>query len=384
MSCVANGRPVYIAGTGMTRFGKFRDKSATELGQRAALSAILESDIDPRRIEAGYVGCVFGGMLAGQRVFKELGLLGRPIVNVENACSSGGTALAEAWIAVASGAYDTVLVLGLDKLSDLGGGVLPLGTDDPDIQQGLTMPALYAMRTRAYIEKYGGKIEEVAAVTVKNRRHAKSNEYAQYRTPVSVEDVMASRMIADPVTLLQMCPNADGAASVVLSSQKIASNSRANIRVLSSVVASGTFEQGYRDLTIPDVTVRAVAQAYEEAARGPNDIDVAEVHDAAAIAEVIYYEALGFCEQGGGLRFLESGASTLGGSLPVNPSGGLLCRGHPLGATGLAQVVEVTRQLRGTVEERQVEGAKTGLAHSTGGGIWGVDNGACTVHILGV
>lgn len=384
MSCVANGRPVYIAGTGMTRFGKFRDKSATELGQRAALSAILESDIDPRRIEAGYVGCVFGGMLAGQRVFKELGLLGRPIVNVENACSSGGTALAEAWIAVASGAYDTVLVLGLDKLSDLGGGVLPLGTDDPDIQQGLTMPALYAMRTRAYIEKYGGKIEEVAAVTVKNRRHAKSNEYAQYRTPVSVEDVMASRMIADPVTLLQMCPNADGAASVVLSSQKIASNSRANIRVLSSVVASGTFEQGYRDLTIPDVTVRAVAQAYEEAARGPNDIDVAEVHDAAAIAEVIYYEALGFCEQGGGLRFLESGASTLGGSLPVNPSGGLLCRGHPLGATGLAQVVEVTRQLRGTVEERKVEGAKTGLAHSTGGGIWGVDNGACTVHILGV
>lgn len=378
-----SSRPVYIAGVGTTCFGKFPNRSLVSLGQEAALAAIHDSGLTARNIEAGYVGCVYGGMLIGQRIFKELGLLGIPIVNLENACSSGGTALAQAYLAISAGAYDVALVLGVEKLSDLGGGVLPLVADDPEIEQGLTMPALYAMRTQSYLAKYGGCVEQVASVTVKNRRHAALNERAQYRKPVTVDEVMISRMIAEPVTLLQMCPNADGAAAVVLVNDKALIDG-VKVQVLSSVIGSGKFNQGYRDLARSDITMRASRKAYENAARGPEDVDVAEVHDAAAIAEVIYYEALGLCEEGEGIAFLQSGASALGGKVPVNPSGGLLCRGHPLGATGVAQVAELTYQLRGSAGLRQVEGARTAIAHCTGGGIWGVDNGACTVHVLGV
>ncbi|WP_322989951.1 thiolase family protein [Hoeflea sp.] len=375
---------VFVIGGAMTPFGKHPDVSAEALAQTAVLEAIEDAGIDRRSIEAAYVGSVFQGSLAGQRVLKDLGMTGMPIINLENACSSGATALSQAWMAVATGQVETALVIGLEKLSVRGSGPLALSTGDPEIDQGLTMPALYAMRTRAYFDKHGGSINQVAQVTVKNRKHAANNRYAQFRDACTVEEVMASRPVADPITLLQMCPNADGAAAVVISAKPKTSGHGKNVKILGSVVASGKFSQGYRDLTVPDISIQAAQRAYEMAGIGPKDVNLAEVHDAAAIAEVIYYEALGFCEPGEGLHFLSTGESSIGGRVPVNPSGGLLCRGHPLGATGVAQIVEIMWHLTDRAGDRQVEGAKIGLAHCTGGGIWGVDNGACSIHVLGV
>lgn len=375
---------VFVIGGAMTPFGKHPDVSAEALAQTAVLEAIEDAGIDRRSIEAAYVGSVFQGSLAGQRVLKDLGMTGMPIINLENACSSGATALSQAWMAVATGQVETALVIGLEKLSVRGSGPLALSTGDPEIEQGLTMPALYAMRTRAYFDKHGGSIDQVAQVTVKNRKHAANNRYAQFRDACTVEEVLASRPVADPITLLQMCPNADGAAAVVISAKPKTAGHGKNVKILGSVVASGKFSQGYRDLTVPDISIQAAQRAYEMAGIGPKDVNLAEVHDAAAIAEVIYYEALGFCEPGEGLHFLSAGESSIGGRVPVNPSGGLLCRGHPLGATGVAQIVEIMWHLTDRAGDRQVEGAKVGLAHCTGGGIWGVDNGACSIHVLGV
>lgn len=367
----------------MTPFGKFIDQSAEALAQRAVLAALKDADMGRGTIEAAYVGSVFQGSLIGQRVLKDLGMTGIPIYNVENACSSGATALSQACLAVAVGQVDTALVVGLEKLSKQGGGPLALDTGDPEIEQGLTMPALYAMRTQAYLNKYGGSMEQVARVTVKSRRHAARNPYSQFRDPCTVEEVLASRPISDPITLLQMCPNADGAAAVIVS-RKAPTDGRTAVRVMGSVVSSGKFAQGFRDLTLPDISIEAARRVYEMAGVGPEDVDLAEVHDAAAIAEVIYYEALGFCGAGEGLALLEAGETEVGGRIPVNPSGGLLCRGHPLGATGVAQVVEILWHLTGRAGDRQVEGARIGVAHCTGGGIWGVDNGSCSMHVLGV
>lgn len=375
---------VYILGGAMTPFGKHLDKSAEVLAQTAVMDALKDADVGRSEIGAAYIGSVYQGSLSGQRVLKDLGMTGMPIYNLENACSSGATALSQACLAVAVGQVDTALVVGVEKLSSRGSGPLALDTGDPEIEQGLTMPALYAMRTRAYLDKHGGRMDQVVQVTVKNRKHAAKNQYAQFRTLCTVDEVMASRPIADPITLLQMCPNADGAAAVIVSRKPSSSSARKKVRVLSSVVTSGKFSQGFRDLTVPEISIRAARSAYEMAGIGPEDVDLAEVHDAASIAEVIYYEALGFCESGEGLSFLERGETTIGGKIPVNPSGGLLCRGHPLGATGVAQVVEIMWHLTGQAGERQVEGAKIGLAHCTGGGIWGVDNGACSIHVLGV
>ncbi len=377
------GDNVYVRGGAMTPFGKFVDQSAESLAQKAVLGALKDAGVARDAIDAAYVGSVFQGSLIGQRVLKDLGMTGIPIYNVENACSSGATALSQACLAVAVGQVETALVVGLEKLSKQGGGPLALDTGDPEIEQGLTMPALYAMRTQAYLNKYGGRMEQVAQVTVKSRRHAARNPYCQYRDPCTVEEVLASRPIADPITLLQMCPNADGAAAVVVS-RKPPADGRAAVRVMGSVVSSGKFAQGFRDLTLPDITISAARKVYEMAGVGPEDVDLAEVHDAAAIAEVIYYEALGFCGPGEGLSLLEAGETAVGGRIPVNPSGGLLCRGHPLGATGVAQVVEIMWHLTGRAGERQVEGARIGVAHCTGGGIWGVDNGSCSMHVLGV
>ncbi len=368
----------------MTPFGKHLDKSAEFLAQTAVMDALKDADVGRCEIGAAYIGSVYQGSLSGQRVLKDLGMTGIPIYNLENACSSGATALSQACLAVAVGQVDTALVVGVEKLSARGSGPLALDTGDPEIEQGLTMPALYAMRTRAYLDKHGGRMDQVVQVTVKNRKHAAKNQYAQFRTLCTVDEVLASRPIADPITLLQMCPNADGAAAVIVSRKPPKSSAREKVRVLSSVVTSGKFSQGFRDLTVPEISIRAARSAYEMAGIGPQDVDLAEVHDAASIAEVIYYEALGFCEPGEGLSLLERGETTIGGRIPVNPSGGLLCRGHPLGATGVAQVVEIMWHLTGQAGERQVEGAKIGLAHCTGGGIWGVDNGACSIHVLGV
>jgi len=374
---------VNVIGIGMIPFGKYPEKNIADLGWPAVKAAIKDANIDPRRIEAVYSGTARGGAMVGQRIMGRIGLAGIPIVNVENACSSSSGALAQAVIAVGAGAYDIALVIGVEKLTKFGGGTLPLDEDDWEVKLGLTMPALYAMRAQRYMHDYGVKAEQIAGVSVKNRANGAKNPDAQMKKEVTVAEVMASRMIADPFTLLQCCPTGDGAAAIILASDKGARQYRSDpISVRASHLTSGRFMSGFRDMTSPEITVRGAKETFEEAGLGPEDIDVAEVHDAFSIAELLYYEAFGFCPRGEGVSLLKSGATKIGGRIPINPSGGLLAKGHPVGATGAAQVVEIIKQLRGEAGPRQVDGAKIGMSHATGGGISGFDHGACSIHIF--
>jgi benzoylsuccinyl-CoA thiolase BbsB subunit len=374
---------VSVIGVGMIPFGKYPDTNIADLGWPAVKAAIRDAGIEPKRIEAVYSGTAKGGAMVGQRIMGRIGLAGIPIVNVENACSSSSGALAQAALAISAGAHDVALVIGVEKLTKFGGGMLPLDEDDWEVRLGLSMPALYAMRAQRYMHDYGVSADRIAGVSVKNRKNGTLNPDAQMRKEVTVAEVLASRMIADPFTLLQCCPTGDGAAAIVLASDKIAKQFHADpISLRGSHLTSGKFMTGFRDMTSPEITVRGAAEIFEETGLGPEDIDVAEVHDAFSIAEILYYEAFGFCPRGEGARFLESGATQIGGRIPINPSGGLLAKGHPVGATGAAQVVEIVRQLRGQAGPRQVEGAKVGLTHATGGGISGFDHGACSIHIF--
>jgi acetyl-CoA acetyltransferase/uncharacterized OB-fold protein len=377
-------RSVVITGASMLPFGRYPERTVADLGQQVIVAALSDAGLRPTDIQAAWCGSVYAGMLTGQRILRDLGLSGIPIVNVENACSSGSTAIREAALAVGRGEIDTAIVVGVEQLSRFGGGTIPLDHDDWNVKQGAILPATYAMRAMRYLDRYGYGVEMLARVSVKNRMHAAANPYAQYRAEVSIEDVLRSRPIADPLTLLQCCPTGDGAAAVVISAaDSVAARSASKpIRIIASSLFSGVLERGPTDLTQDEITIRTAADAYRQAGVGPSDIDVCELHDAFSIAELIYYEALGFCDRGEAPRLLVAGATTIGGRIPVNPSGGLLSRGHPLGATGVAQVVECVWQLRGQCGPRQVEGARTALCHCTGGGISGMDHGACTIHIL--
>jgi benzoylsuccinyl-CoA thiolase BbsB subunit len=374
---------VSVIGVGMIPFGKYPDKNITDLGWPAVKAAIKDAGIDGKRIDAVYSGTSRGGAMMGQRIMGRIGLAGLPIINVENACSSSSSAFAQGVLAVGSGAYDVVLVIGVEKLTKYGGGTLPMDEDDWEIHLGLNMPALYAMRAQRYMHEYGLTPEQLAGVSVKNRKNGALNADAQMRKPVTVDEVLGSRMVADPFTLLQCCPTGDGAAAIVLASTKLAKQVRPDpVEVRASHVTSGRYMTGFRDMTSPEITVRGAKETFEEAGLGPQDIDVAEVHDAFSIAELLYYEAFGFCPRGEAAQMLTSGATSIGGRIPVNPSGGLLAKGHPVGATGAAQIVEIVRQLRGEAGARQVHGAKVGLTHATGGGISGFDHGACSIHIF--
>ena len=374
---------VSVIGVGMIPFGKYPDTNITDLGWPAVKAAIKDAGIDARRIQAVYSGTARGGAMVGQRIMGRLGLAGLPIVNVENACSSSSSAMAQGVMAVSSGAYDVVLVIGVEKLTKFGGGTLPLDEDDWEVRLGLSMPALYAMRAQRYMHDYGVSLKDVAGVSVKNRKNGALNPDAQMRKEVSVDEVLASRMIADPFTLLQCCPTGDGAAAIILASNAVAKQLGSDaIEVKASHLTSGRFMSGFRDMTSPEITVRGAREIFAESGLGPEDIDVAEVHDAFSIAELIYYEAFGFCRRGEGAALLNSGATSIGGRIPINPSGGLIAKGHPVGATGAAQMVEIVRQLRGQAGARQVEGAKVGMTHATGGGISGFDHGACSIHIF--
>jgi benzoylsuccinyl-CoA thiolase BbsB subunit len=372
-----------VIGVGMIPFGKYPERTLVELAWPAVKAAITDACIPKSRIEAAYCGTVFGGMMSGQRILAAIGISGIPIVNVENACSSSSSAFRQAVMAVRSGMHDVVLVIGVEKLTKFGGGTLPLEDEDWEVSQGMVMPALYAMRANRYMHDYGLTREQLAKVSVKNRRNGALNEDAQMRKEVTVEEVLASRPIAEPFTLLQCCPTGDGAAAIVLCSERVAPQYRSDlIHVRASDLTSGRYMSGFRDMTIPEITVRGAKEAFEEASLGPEDIDVAEVHDAFSIAELLYYEAFGFCGRGEAGRLIDQGETNIDGRIAVNPSGGLLAKGHPIGATGAAQIVEIVRQLRGEAGARQVSNAKVGLTHATGGGISGFDHGACSIHIF--
>jgi benzoylsuccinyl-CoA thiolase BbsB subunit len=373
---------VRIAGAGMTPFGRFADVSAVELARRAALAALDDAGIAPGEVDSAFFGHVFAGRVAGQRVLRGLGIGGRPTMNVENACASGATALRLALLEVADGRANVALAVGFDKLTALGRGVIPPDEHDLEGALGRTNPATYALMAKRHMAEYGTTPEQLALVAVKARAAGARNPRAQVRDPMTVEDVLSARVIADPLTRWQCCPTGDGAAAVVVTTAKRAGE-RA-VRVLASALRGGTRRpRGDRMVNHP-VTTLTARDAYRQAGIGPEDVDMAEVHDAFTIAELVHTEDLGFCEPGAGGEYLRSGATAPDGERPVNPSGGLLARGHPLGATGLAQVVELTAQLRGEAGELQAGRPRIALAQCEGGVVYGLDAGLCAIHILAV
>lgn len=372
-----------VIGASMIPMGKFKTSSYTGLGAPATMNAIASSGVALAQIDSVVCGHAFGGMLTGQRIAKEIGLGSIPMINVDNACSGGATAINLAVSQIENGQADVVLVIGVDKLTQFGGGTLPLVAEDPEVQNGMVMPALYAMRARRFLHERGESPDILAQVSVKARRHGTKTPFAQFQSEVTAEAVLASRPICDPLTLFQCCPTGDGAAALVLVSEaKRKEMAAAGIAVRASVLHSGKATAGFRHMLPPEITYHSASEACEAAGIGAGDIDMVELHDAFTIAELVYYEALGLCPEGEAADFLRSGATTYGGSVVVNPSGGLLAKGHPVGASGVAQVVEAFWQLTGQAGARQIDGARTAMTHVTGGGISGMDHGACTVHIF--
>lgn len=388
-------REVVVIGVGMTKFGRFPELSPRLMGREAVWKAIVDAGVSPKDVEVAYCGNAVMGSITGQTcclgqiVLKEVGIKGIPITNIENACASGSSAFREAWIAVASGIYDLALALGIENLTASGSVEKTTealaGASDMEIEGrlGLTMPSIWAMRAKRHMTRYGTTLKQLAMVAVKNLKNGCLNPNSQRQKRVTVEEVLSSRMIAEPLTLLQCSPISDGAAAAILcSKQKAARYTAKPVSVAASVLATGTYEHK-REISTSEIEQRASSQAFEAAGVGPGDLDLAEVHDCFSIAEIMRIENLGLCKPGEGGKWVEEGFTEIGGKLPVNPSGGLLSKGHPVGATGVAQIAELVWHLRGVAGERQVKGAKVGLAHCSGGNIAG-DTGATTVNILKV
>jgi acetyl-CoA acetyltransferase len=376
-------KQVFVAGAAVHPFGKHRELSAAELGYRAVRELLIETGISPEQVDTGFGGSTYGGSLLAQRVLQRIGVSGPPVYTVENACASGASAVHLGWQAVAAGSADCVIAFGAENLSAFGGGTLPLTTADIEIDQGMVMPAAYAMRAQRYLHDFGATVEDLTRVSVKNRRNGAANPRAHFHQEVSAEDVERSRPVADPLRLMHCCPNSDGAAAVLLCSEDFARSLRVPaVRVRASVVRSGRFHTSFRDMTWPEITARTAGAAYEMAGLSPSDVDLVELHDAFSVAELLHAEALGIAPRGEAFKAVAAGEFDRDGRVAVSPSGGLLSRGHPVGATGVTQICESYWQLTGQAGPLQVPGAEVALTHVTGGGIFGVDNGACSVHIL--
>ncbi|WP_326818611.1 thiolase family protein [Streptomyces sp. NBC_01762] len=375
---------VFVVSAAMIPFAKHRSSSYVGLAVPPLIDALQGAGIQKSDVDAVYVGHSYGGMMTGQRITKEIGLGTIPTVNVDNACSSGATAVHEAWTAISQGLIDVAVVIGVEKLTQFGGGMLPLSPEDREVKQGIVMPAVYAMRATRYLYETEATAEDLALVSVKARKHGALNPFAQFREEVTAEQVLAARPVADPLTLLMCCPTGDGAAVVVLASERARQRlgTPRGMRVAASILHSGQVEEGFRDMTKPEITYDSARDAYAQAGIGPEDLDMIELHDAFSIAELVYYEAFGLTEKQSAVALLRDGRTTFGGDVVVNPSGGLLAKGHPVGASGVAQITEAFWQLTGQAGARQIDGARTALTHVTGGGTAGLDHGACTVHIF--
>lgn len=374
-----------VVGIGITPFGRHLDRTIAQLGAAAARAALEDSGLTSAQVEAGYVANALGGMLfgdttIGQGILAELGIRRVPVLNVENACTSGSSALWLAWNAIEAGQMDCAIVLGVEKMCVPGLGLINSGRSEIDTQLGLVTPASFAMRAMRHMHEFGTTREQMASVVAKSRAHGARNPLALFQRQETVADVLAAPLVADPLTRSECCPIADGAAAVVLASDRLARQTSRAIRLNTAVLGSGSYENP-ADMVRWETDARTARQAYERAGLGPEDIDVVECHDAFSIAEILHCEALGLCPAGEGGRLAAAGETSLGGRIPVNVSGGLLSRGHPVAATGVAQIVEIVTQLRGEAGGRQVAGARTGLAQCMGGDRAG-DTKSCTVAIL--
>jgi acetyl-CoA acyltransferase len=387
-------RKVVIGGVGMTPFGKFLERNLKSLAEEAVSLALKDARVSVNDVDRVFFGNAAAGVVTGQEMIRaqsslrNTGLDGKPMFNVENACASGSSALNLAWLSVASGQAETALVVGVEKLShedkaiSFGAFAKAVDLEEP-LPEGVTTGTgslfmdLYAAKARKWMEKTGADASDFARVVVKSRRAGSLNPLAQFRKETSVEEVLASRMVSDPLTLFMCSSIGDGGAAVFICSEDYAA--RHDIRPVfiraSSIVSAKADGSGGL------VAVRAANAAYEEAGIGPSDVHVVELHDASAPAELIHYENLGLCAAGDAPKLIRSGDTDIGGRVSVNPSGGLLSRGHPVGATGVAQIVELTQQLRGTAGARQRKGAKVALAENNGGQLAG-DSAVALVTIL--
>jgi len=378
-------RDVAIVGVGSTIFGKLPEMLTYQLGAEAARAAVKDAGINPRDIQYAYCANLYGGMVIGQAVMGEIGVTYIELTNLENACACGATALSKGWWDIASGRYDLGIIVGVESMttSPIAGKLIPPAKGDITGELGMNMVARFALSQRRYMDMFDVSLEQIARVSVKNHRHGCLNPYSQYRKELTVEEILNSRPICEPITLLQCCPATDGAAAVILASGDLARRyTRRPIFIAASVLKSGDYAFRWEDITFSDMTYKCASSAYEMAGLGPGDIDVCELHDAFAMNELQHYVELGFCKRGEEVRLLEDGVTELGGKLPVNPSGGLLSKGHPVSASGVAQIAELVWQLRGQGNERQVAGAKVGLAHVIGGEVTGLESGAVGVNIL--
>lgn len=381
-------REVFIAGVGETTFGK-QKVEFDALGRQAAFQAMKDSNIDrPDMIQSAFVGNATNGIVTGQTVFKDLGMCGQmPIVNVESACSAGGMATYCAVKDVATGVTDISIAVGCENHSlhmQAGTAFSPAMTDI-ETMHGAVMTGKYALRAVRYMHETGATVEDLALITVKNRKHATHNPHAWFKGDITVDEVIKSRMIAYPLTLHQCCGISDGAGAVVVCSKEMIKKLKIEkpVKVAGAVVLSGPFHNRPRDITGDDITEMASEQLYHESGIGPKDVNILELHDAFTIAELLYYECMGLCDKGEGLKFLREGQSTYGGQCVVSPRGGMLSYGHPIGASGAAQLAANVKQLRGQCNGYQVEPIpKVAMSHVTGGGLSGTEHAACTMHML--
>jgi len=372
-------RDVAIAGIGMCKFGRYPDKEYQDLGFEALINALNDASMEWKDIQAVFCANAYSGMAVGHNIAACIGKTGIPIVNVENACSGGASAFRLCYQSIALGLYDICLAMGVEKIP---GGLLD-DTSWPEHEREMgfnVQPGNYALEIQRHMEEYGSTIEQVALVSVKNRKNGALNPYAGFQKGVTLEEVLNSRMIATPLRLLMCCANGDGAAAAILCSlDRLRSRSKV-ITVAASVLVSETYGNvkgaGSIKFHNPDRTEIAARQAFEMSGYGPEDMDLVEVYDAMASSEIISGEKLGLCRKGEYGPLLERGAFNLDGSLPTNTSGGLISRRHPLSATALAQIIEVVCQLRGEAGARQVAGAKVGMCHCLGAG------GNCAITIL--
>jgi acetyl-CoA acetyltransferase len=365
---------ILIEGVGMTPFGRFDDETPVSLGVRAILEALADAELNWSEVDALYCGHMYAKTGAGHRIAAVLGRTGIPIVNLENACSSGGTAVQLARQGILAGDYGTVVAVGIEKM--------PRGFMDMDYfapwrhaSGHAVNPAQFAFAAQRHMYEHGTTERQLALVAEKNHRHSVENDRAMYRKEIPAEEVMASRMITDPLRLLMLCTPNEGAAAAVLSGGS--SSAGDHVRLVGQGLRTATTDQvfgehmpTYSPIADPvaPVTVRAAEAAYEAAGVGPEDLDVVELQDTDSSTEIISTEQLGLCPRGAGGLLVESGETSIGGRIPVNPSGGLLSKGEPVGASGLGQVYEIVRQLRGLCGPRQVQKARIGLSHSMGAG----------------
>lgn len=367
-----------VWGVGTSAFGRQTGAGAPRLVRAAVTEAFDDAGVDA--VDAVFAGTVFCGPGTVQRALQTAGVLDVPIVTVENACASGTTAFHEAVEAVRAGRYERVLVLGVETMtSTFAGAIVPEDTDREG-RSGMAMPSIYGMAAARYRAVHGTTDEQLAAVSVKNHGNGVHNPRAARRRAVTVEDVLSSRPIADPLTVLQCCGTSDAAAAAVVGPPR---PGRADVRVRASALRSGgLWDHRSAKVWGWDLVHDTGVRAFAEAGVGVHEVDVFEVHDAFTIGEIVTCEALGLAPLGEGGRLAAEGVTTLGGSRPVNPSGGLLARGHPLGATGVAQLAEITWQLRGRAGARQVDGARIGVVETMGGGAAGIDGNGCVVAVL--